>query len=303
MVEKNPLVWILVLHWRGIEHTRNCLQSLSACHYGNFKVLLVDNGSDSGDGNTLSGEFPDIELLVLDSNRGFSGGCNAGIEHSISNGADFVWLLNNDATVEPDTLSHLVEAAVGDTRSGAICASVVERDEKGNVVRKLGKGEIDFLNAKAHLRSPDTNEVAVCDWISGSNMLLRSEALREVGLLNDDYFLYFEDVEICIRLRHKGWHCLLVPFATIYHVDGASTAGQFLNWRYYYHARNRLIFFSSYPNFFWRCFCTARIFLHLVRRLVFAPFRKGNSREKLSLELKATKDFVSGVRGKVDICP
>lgn len=301
MSQTNPLIWILVLHWRGIEHTRRCLESLRSLEYSNFKVLLVDNGSDNHDGGVLLEEFREVELLSLESNRGFSGGCNAGIDYCLDRDAKFVWLLNNDATVESDTLSLLVEAAISDTKSGALCASVVERDEDGKIVRRLGKGEIDFLNAKAHLRSADSDEVITCDWISGSNMLLRSEALKEVGFLNDDYFLYFEDVEICIRLRHGGWRCLLVPNASIDHVDGASTEGQFLSWRYYYHARNRLIFFSNYPNFYWKLFCTIRIFLHLLRHLLVSPFRGKKARDKLAVEIRAYKDFCSGVKGKVDI--
>ncbi|MEZ4533904.1 MAG: hypothetical protein R3D26_02695 [Cyanobacteriota/Melainabacteria group bacterium] len=95
-------------------------------------------------------------------------------------GADYIWLLNNDATVEPATLSALVDAAEGDTAAGAVSACIVERDkENGKIVKRVGRGVLDIFNAKAHLRAPDSEEVKECDWISGSNMLLRADALRQ----------------------------------------------------------------------------------------------------------------------------
>lgn len=294
-------VRILVLHWRGIEHTRACLASIRTLQYDNFKVLLVDNGSEGQDGALLKEEFPEVDLLRLDSNKGFSGGCNAGIDYCLDAGADYIWLLNNDATVEPATLSALVDAADSDTAAGAVSACIVERDkENGKIVKRVGRGVLDIFNAKAHLRAPDSEEVKECDWISGSNMLLRADALRQTGALNDDYFLYFEDVEICTRLKEHGWKCLLVPFASIEHVDGASTEGEFLSWRYYYYARNRLFFFSSYPGILTRFYCLARIYLHLLRHALVLPFKSGKSRAKLEAERRAFFDFLAGVKGKVD---
>lgn len=296
-----PLVWIVILHWRGIDHTRACLSSLGSTTWGNFKILLVDNGSDDMDGDTLVKEFPDIELLRLDTNKGFSGGCNAGIELALSRKADFIWLLNNDATVEPQTLTKLVEAAAADTKIGAVSAAIVEKEENnGAISRKLGQGTIDFLNAKSHLKAPESDEITTCDWISGSNMLLRREAVEEVGMLNDDYFLYYEDVEICVRLRQKGWLCALVPTASIEHVDGASTEGDFHSWRYYYYSRNRLLFFSNYPNWFKKYYCLFRIYLHIARHMIVLPLRGEKARKKLEVEWRAFKDFHAGVTGKVD---
>src|SRR5271163_2988127 len=96
----SPLIYILVLHWRGIDNTRNCLSSLRTLAYSNYKTLLVDNGSDNCDGQTLKTEFEEVELLRLDDNYGFSGGCNAGIDVCITRNAQFIWLLNNDAKTE-----------------------------------------------------------------------------------------------------------------------------------------------------------------------------------------------------------
>ncbi|MBZ0189977.1 MAG: glycosyltransferase family 2 protein [Candidatus Obscuribacterales bacterium] len=301
-----PCVWILILHWRGIEHTRACLQSLSGLSFVNYRVLLVDNGSDHSDGKTLKAEFCHIELLILQTNCGFSGGCNAGIEYCLEQEADLVWLLNNDATVSADTLSLLVEAYEANpelempVKIGAVSAAIVERDEKGSIVRRTGRGIIDILSAKAKLKSPLSDAVVECDWLSGSSLLLNAQAMREVGFFNDDYFLYFEDVELCVRLRQAGWRCLLVPQAEIEHLDGASTGDDLKSWRFYYSARNRLYFFSSYPNTAVKLFCTARIFVHFLRHGLTAPFKSKAKRLQLKAEYRAVRDFLSGKTGKAE---
>ncbi|MGD9682081.1 MAG: glycosyltransferase family 2 protein [Candidatus Obscuribacterales bacterium] len=298
--ENNPLVWVLVLHWRGIEHTRACLSSLAGLTYDNYRVLLVDNGSEDRDGETLRAEFPLVSLLTLESNRGFSGGCNAGLEYCLEQQADFIWLLNNDATAAPDSLSLLVAASDSMAKVGALSASIVERDQEGRVVSRTGRGIFDFLNAKAKLKPPAGDEVCECDWLSGASLLLRAEALRGAGLLNDDYFLYFEDVELSVRLRYAGWKLLLVPGAEIEHVDGASTGDELRAWRYYYFARNRLYFFSGHPNPAVKLFCTARVFLHLLRHCLTSPFRGQEGRVKLRAECLAVRDFLGRRTGKVE---
>lgn len=298
MSEVEPQVWIVILHWRGIEHTRACLESLKSLSYTNYNVLLVDNGSQNHDGQELVKEFPQTNLLELESNRGFSGGCNAGIDYCLEKDSQYIWLLNNDAKVRPETLSTLITEITAGTNIGAASAAIVNGD---NFDHKLGMGKIDFLNAKAHLKTTDSAGSVCCDWISGSNMLLSATALKEIGSLNDDYFLYFEDVEICRRLKEAGFGCLFVPSTSIEHVDGASTEGDFSHWRYYYHSRNRLIFFSSYSNLLLRSYCLLRILMHHLRHIVVLPFRGEKGKRKLEVEQKALADFFAGVKGKVEL--
>lgn len=97
--EQTPVVRILVLHWKGLEKTQNCLESLRTLQYRNYRVLVVDNGSDNHDGDQLKASFPEIDVLRLETNRGFSGGCNAGMEYCIQEGCSYIWLLNNDTLV------------------------------------------------------------------------------------------------------------------------------------------------------------------------------------------------------------
>ncbi|MBX9695682.1 MAG: glycosyltransferase family 2 protein [Cyanobacteria bacterium] len=299
---ENRSVRILVLHWKGLEKTRSCLESLRTLEFDSYKVLVVDNGSEDYDGEKLKESFPEIEVLRLDSNRGFSGGCNAGMEFCMEKGCNYIWLLNNDTLVFPDTLSQLVDCGERHPKAGAIGASLVRRDEHGGtVVAHAGIGKIDFLSAKTYLLPTQGTEECDCDWLSGSNLLLRTSALKQTGLLNDDYFLYFEDVELCFRLRQNGWQCYLVPSARIEHEEGGSTSGDLRTWRYYYHARNRCIFFSENSPGHLKPLSMMRIGAHFFRRFLTLPFKGGEGKRKLHAEFQAVSDFLSGKRGKGDI--
>jgi GT2 family glycosyltransferase len=317
-----PLIYVLVLHWRGIDNTRNCLSSLRLLNYSNFKTLLVDNGSDNNDGETLKAEFNEIELLRLDDNYGFSGGCNAGIDFCLTRGPEFIWLLNNDATVEADTLSQLSSACRAHPHAGAASAAVVDSTAKTKNARLPqptstlslssvstastvstvsiipGRGVLDFRQAKALLKQAAAHKAVECDWLAASNLLLRVEAIKQTGAFDSRYFLYFEDTELCYKLRHAGWTCLLVPEAHIFHIGNASTGDSLQHWRAYYYTRNRLLFFASYTKFPLSLLAFASIYWHLLRHSITLPFRGRARVRQLRAELFGLRDFLRGSFGK-----
>jgi len=296
-----PSVYVVVLHWRGLDFTRRCLESLRTSDYPNLTILLVDNGSDNHDGEILKQTFNEITLLRLEENRGYSGGNNAGIRYAMDENANFIWLLNNDAIVFPETLAALVNAAIKDEHAGATGGLLYEEAISGNDTRPgKGRGVIDFIRAKSFLEYPLTNDITPCDWLSGSSLLLRASAIENTGALNDSYFLYFEDVELCFRLRQNGWRCLLVPKSKITHTGYASTSGERLLWRHYYGARNRLYFFHQNTTGLTWLNCMSRLFGRLIKHIITMPFLNPRKRTKLRGEALATRDFISCKTGKAD---
>lgn len=320
-----PSVVVLVLHWRGPDKTRRCLESLRHTSYGNYTVLLVDNGSDSHDGPGLAAEFPEVKLLTLDSNYGFAGGCNRGIDFAMAQGADFIWLLNNDACAEPHSIEILVTAAQADKKAAALGAIVVEGDQ--SKAEEAGIGEINYRRAKTFLRktegrladtqmaapnlaagAPGTtvtnsaNSSAIgtisCQWLSGSNLLLRASALKEVGLFDERYYLYFEDVDLCHRLVLNGYKCLLVPGSTIVHEGNASTPGGLSLWRTYYHTRNRLLFFMHYTTGPDRLLAMISIMGHFLRHCFSLPLKGARGQARLKAEWLGLSDYFAGRLGR-----
>lgn len=289
-------IWILVLHWQGPEITRACLESLAKLDYPAFKVLLVDNGSLNNDGERLAQDFPQISLLRLDSNRGFAGGCNAGIDYCLEKGASWIWLINNDAQVAPDSLSLLTAASLKHDGVGAL-SGLVYADEEENL---SGRGEIDFLKAKSYLRPCHSNQQKAieCDWLSGSNLLLNAKAIKSCGPFDDSYFLYFEDTELCWRLRLKGFKLLLVPQSKIKHTGGASTSGKRKVWRAYYHTRNRFLFFLKYAKSWQKPVAFLSISAHILRHCLSLPLKGEDGRRQLRAELLGTRDYFTGALGE-----
>ncbi|MDQ5937669.1 MAG: hypothetical protein QG574_5028 [Cyanobacteriota bacterium erpe_2018_sw_21hr_WHONDRS-SW48-000092_B_bin.40] len=286
-----------------MEKTRRCLTSLRATSYQNSHVLLVANGSPDGDSAQLATEFPEVEVLTLDRNYGFAGGCNRGMEKALADQADFIWLLNNDAIAKPESIEHLVKAAIANPEAGALGAIVLEGHS--STAEEAGLGEINFKKAKTYLRKTGQDKSSSqnstqqekggysCSWLSGSNLLLRSSALAKVGLFDERYYLYFEDVELCKRLTDAGFKCLLVPGSTIEHEGNASTQGGLSLWRSYYHSRNRLLFFMQYCSPSQRPIALLSIWGHFIKHCFTLPLRGKAGRARLKAEWLGLNDYYS----------
>lgn len=296
--DQKPTIWIIVLHWRGADYTKACIASLRGLTYPNYKVLLVDNGSPDKDGPAIAKFFPEVTLLQLEENLGFAGGANAGIKYCLNQKAEWIWLLNNDTKVAIDSLELLVKEALISPDAGMLGAMV--HTGSGDKFVASGRGEIDFLKAKTYLKQdvPQGKTSVACDWISGSNLLMRATALTQSGLFDETYFLYFEDTELCHRMRLSGWQCLLVPKAKVEHVGGASTEGERRYWRFYYYTRNRLLFFRHYLK--GSRALPAHFFIagHLVRHLISLPLKGSRGIKQLRAEYLGLRDYIYGKLGK-----
>jgi GT2 family glycosyltransferase len=298
MNDSTPLIWIIVLHWCGIENTKACLHSLKQVDYSNHRILLVDNGSKENDSETLRNQFEDISVLRLDKNYGYTGGNNQGMEYCIEKNAEFVWILNNDTTIYPDTLDKLIAAALSDAAAGAIGGPAAVRNTEAGDFVKIGQGIIDYSRVTTPLIEPASNDIIDCDWLSGCNLVLRVSALNKVGKLDDNYFLYFEDADLCMRLRNNGWKCLLVPSAYIEHIGGASSSKNKYA-QFYYYARNRLYFFSTYTKGMRRVFCIVVIVSKYMRHTLSFHYFRMNKKVRYKAESYAIRDFIFRRRGKV----
>lgn len=295
----NAAVTVLVLHWRGLSKTRQCLESLRTLSYQNYRVLVVANGAEEGDSEAISKDYPEVEVLSLPDNLGFAGGCNRGIEHALKGNADYIWLLNNDALTRPETVSRLVEALEKNEKSGASAALVLEGKVEGVDLREVaGVGKINFWKAKTYLRPlPLDASKPECFWLSGSNLMLKTKALEKVGLFDERFFLYFEDVDLGYRLKQAGYDLILVE-TVVEHEGNASTPGGLSLWRNYYHTRNRLLFFSKHCPKALLPIAYLAIFSHFLKHCLTLPLRGKKGRAKLYAEWLGLKDFLSGKFGR-----
>lgn len=212
-----PTVTAVVLNWCDYEATAACLETLRAAAYPALSVLLVDNGSPDGSGDALRKAFPEVGFLQTGENLGYTGGNNRGIERALDERADYVLVLNHDTAVEPEAVARLVERAEGDPAIGAAAPTVVAMDDPDHAW--YAGGVFDPLRALGVHWNGNGGENAGREvtFFCGCSVLLRREALLEVGGFAESYFLYVEDAELSVRLRKAGWRIVHEPRARVRH--------------------------------------------------------------------------------------
>jgi len=227
-----PRLAIVIVNFNGGAHLEACLHSLADSPPATrSEVIVVDNASADGSAAVVS-RFPTVRLIQLRENAGFSAGNNAGIRASEG---ELVLLLNNDTIVPAGAIDRLVAAL--DARPDAAIAGPRLIDGSGTAelsfgpmispVAELRQKVITSLHARGFgpVRSwveRATREERSVDWVSGACLLVRRAAANEVGLLDERFFLYTEDVDFCAGVRAKGWTVLFTPAAEIVHLRGRS---------------------------------------------------------------------------------
>jgi hypothetical protein len=220
-------VAIVVLNWNRAEETIACLESLRRADLGGAAVLVVDNGSRDGSAATIRARFPDQPIVALPENRGYAGGNNAGIRAALDRGAAAVVLLNNDTEVAPDFLAPLVWAFNSNIDVAAVSGAILRMDRPQTLdVAWLdvyyGHGIVRRRGVNALPGEGFTDRRAV-DAGVGCCLLIGADALRHVGLLDEAYFAYHEEVDWCVRARAAGGQILYQPLARVWHGGSKST--------------------------------------------------------------------------------
>lgn len=234
-----PTVAIVILTWENYDEAADCLDSLRAVSYENHRVIVVDNGSEDGSAERLKAEYDWCEFVVNNDNIGFAPGNNAGISYAIETGADYVCLLNDDTIVEPDFLEPLVDTMERYDRVAAVGG--LNRLPDSGEIHNAGYVFHPWLAAKGELhREPVSNGPYPVDFVQSCLVLLNPQFLEEISLLNENYFLGMEDVDLAWKARSKGWKVLINPDSEIYHRIGrTSTSSPF---SIYHKTRNKLRF-------------------------------------------------------------
>lgn len=255
-----PRVAIIMLTWKSYEVTHDCLQSLRKLDYPNCEIFLVDNASGDGSPEKLQSEFPEVTLIRNSQNLGFPGGNNVGIRQALQHTPDYLLLLNNDTIVAPDFLSHMVDAAESDPAIAIVnpkifffepsdrlwCAGGVYHSWRGTAtmrgVHRRDSGKFDA-----------SEEIS---FATGCAFLIRTSAVRRIGLLDETFFLGFEDLDWCVRARLAGFKLYYAPKAVIWHKDSYDTKknlGKPI--KDFYSTRNRILFARKHlPARYWPLF-------------------------------------------------
>ena len=256
-----PKVFIVILNWNGLEDTLACLESLRHLDYLNYEVIVVDNDSADGSEEVLRQRYPQHIIIQSGANLGFAGGTNVGLRYALEHGADYAWLLNNDTLVEPDALTELVRRMQAKPGAGLCGSTLVYHHDRDKIQAYAGATYNKWLSTSHHIgqdapryqaRHQEGQEVDVqaveekLDYLVGASCLASRPLLEEVGLMSEDYFLYYEEVDWATRA--KGRYMLaFAPKSIVYHKEGGSIGSSSEGAKKsrladYYGVRNRLLY-------------------------------------------------------------
>jgi GT2 family glycosyltransferase len=231
---------VIIPSYNGREHLERCLPTLLRQDHPRCRVIVVDNGSRDGTIEWLRTTHPGVTCVPLDGNRGFSGGVNAGIR---SSNAEFIALLNNDTVVAPGWISELVRALEGHPDVG-FCTSKILSLSDPSVVDNAGDGfgrkgisyPIGYLERDEGQYDHPRRVFGAC----GAACVFRRRVIEKIGLFDEDFFAYHEDVDLSFRLQLAGFGCLYVPTALVYHAGSATSGSRINPFTVYLSTRNNL---------------------------------------------------------------
>ena len=253
LLERLPSVAVIVLNWNVTDDTLECLRSLLLVDYPRFEIVVVDNGSVPSPRQRITTEFPSATYLETGINLGYAGGNNVGIRHALAAGHEYVFVLNNDTIVEREVLRRAVAVAESDSRIGVVGVKIIAWDDPGRVW--VAYGQVTYRQGLVRLigyyglddGSFDTQKDV--EWVPGTAMLFRRAALETVGLFDEEFFAYHEDVDWCTAARQRGLRVVFAPEPRIYHKGHRSSGGKgYVTPRQYLAGRNMVLYVRKHAT-------------------------------------------------------
>jgi GT2 family glycosyltransferase len=296
---EHPKVSVIILTWNNYEDTKECLDSLRKITYLNYGIIVVDNGSKDGSTQRLQKEFPEHIYIYNKDNLGFSAGNNIAIKYALREKADYILLLNNDVAVDPRFLDFLIEADESNSEIGILVPKInyYSKPNKiwlaGGYISKIrgsgfpigkGKGENQY------------NKNRYITFSSGCCMLIKKEVFKKIGLWDENYFLYGEDIDFCKRTTDAGFKILYVSDSKIYHKVSMTSKKLNLGLLTYYATRNRLYFSKKLCGYWFYIFFLYLIVTTCLVKFIIWKLRK--KEEEIYYSKIAIRDFLRKKMGE-----
>lgn len=220
-------VAVVIVNWNLEDKTLRCLQSVQQQTIP-CRAILVDNGSQDNSVDAIKRQNPNLELIQFQENQGFARACNAAIRRALSDpNCEFILLLNNDAEIHPQAVGHLLQIADASPEAGILGPKIYDMCEPGRLWYAGARRRRLVLAATGTGRGERDNgqydRLRRVDYVFGAAMLVRREVFNSIGLLDERFFLYLEDLDFCLRAEEAGFSILFVPQAHVWHYGSAST--------------------------------------------------------------------------------
>lgn len=238
-------ILVVILNYKSMQDTLACVESIEKSDYNSFDILVIDNKSPNDSFAFLRKHLPHIRLLETEKNLGYAGGNNVGLRIALEEGYDAVLVLNNDTVVDPHCLSAFVKTSK--EFPNAVLGARLYQYQEPELLQHFGgiwdksRGKFRCVPQDGKDSKQEWNEVKKLDFLTGAALFIPSPILRKVGLFEESFFLYYEEIDWCTQVNKMGFSCLYCPGAKIWHKESAS----FENPRppqMYFLTRNRLLY-------------------------------------------------------------
>lgn len=290
-------IFIIILNWNGKEDTIKCLKSLEEIPTPH-QVVMVDNGSTDGSVKEISRAFPKIHLIETNKNLGYAEGNNIGIRYALKEGADFIFILNNDTTVTRNILEAFLKRDIPVQGGKALLMN------EPTLIDHLGgnwntkRGQFDLIAEKG----PEKDWISPLslDYVCGVALFVKREVFEKVGFFDPRFFLFWEEADWCCRAKREGFAIQVCPEAILYHKRSASFTGGRPHTNYFWW-RNRLLYIEKNLSAKERKKLQRTIVkeaLHALKLYMIKSFvfRFGKKTEKHFSLLRFYRSLIAGVR-------
>ncbi len=245
-----PLVSVVIPNWNGAHHLPTCLDSLRRQIYPRVEVIVADNGSTDESLALLARDYPEVRVLALGENLGFTGACNAGMQAARG---EFVALLNNDTEVDPHWLEEIIAAFERHPQAGLVASKMLLFDQRDTFHTAGDFYRVDGTPGNRGVWQKDVGQYDQEEYVfnaCGGSAAYRQAMLEQVGLLDQDFFFSCEDLDLAWRAQLVGWRCVYTPHAVVYHKLSATGGGVTAS---FYDGRNFIyLLIKDYPGDLWR---------------------------------------------------
>ena len=251
---------VILVNWKKYNLTSKCIDSLNKSNYKNFKIILVDNEYSEKSLIDLRNKHKELIVFKEKNNLGFAGGNNIGIRYALENDYDYIMLLNNDTEVKENFILPLVERIERDHSLGAVQPLILNFSNKSIIWNAGGKLNKFLGLTSTRLNNNKLNSSIVfndfTDWISGCGILIKSEIVKKIGLLDEKFFTYYEDVDWSLRMKSLGYDLGFVKESIIYHHGSSSSKnkktkeGVISSKIHYFNIRNHILLLKKHKNLF-----------------------------------------------------
>ena len=296
--QSGPLIGVLTVTWNRKDDVLECIESVCRSSYPHFVIYVVDNASTDGTSEVIAERYPYVHLIRSEENLGFAGGNNLGLVKMLEDGVDAVFLINDDAIVDEDSLERLLAGGYDDPDIGVLAPKVMVHSDPG-IIWSAG-GKVDpatgvtvqrYYGEADHGQADEPSDI---DYAVGCAMLVKSGVMHEVGFMDPRYFMYYEEVDWCRRIRQAGYRILYIPGSRVSHKVTLDGTGR--NRAAYYFSRNRLLYLSSDEGKQSRAKWTA---LADILRSAAAHAVKGRTNESRQM-MRGIADYLSKNFGKLE---